>query len=200
MKRFAFPLEQLLRLKHWKEEEAKKALAAEVEALERLKSRLEETRGELAGLLGSTRTGDEGETVDVPVRVGILQYAGHLGGVIAARQGDIAAQGTRLKAASDRLLKAMQERKALEKLKERRREEHRREAGKLAYANLDEASAGLLRRAGARAAEAGAGGPEDASDPDPPAFRDGGGGTASPSRSAAGATGVAGTAAGTGGP
>lgn len=152
MKRFAFSLEQLLRLKHWKEEEAKKALAAEVEALEALKARLEETRGELTGLLGSARAGSEGEIVDVPVRVGILQYASHLGSVIASREGDIAVQGVRLKAASDRLLKAMQERKALEKLKERRREEHRREAGKLAYANLDEASAGLLRRAAERAA------------------------------------------------
>ena len=64
-----------------------------------------------------------------------LQYASHLGGIIASQQGDIAAQGLRLREKSDLLLKAMQERKALEKLKERRQDEHRKEAGKLAYAD-----------------------------------------------------------------
>ena len=50
MKRFKFELDQLLRLKGWKEEEARKALAVEVAALESLKAKLEELRGELAGL------------------------------------------------------------------------------------------------------------------------------------------------------
>lgn len=152
MKRFQFGLEQLLRLKHWKEEEAKKALAIEVEALERLKAGLEATRGELAEMLAGTSREAEGARVDVGLRAGILQYASHLGGLIASQQGDIAAQGVRLREKSDLLLKAMQERKALENLKERRRDEHRKEVGKLAYANLDEASAGLLRRAGEKAA------------------------------------------------
>lgn len=147
MKRFRFELEQLLRLKVWKEEEAKKALAEEVAALERLKARMSELEGELTGLMeGSGREGD-GAPVDVPLRVGILHYASHLGGLIANQQGDIASQGARLKEKSDLLLKAMQERKVLEKLKERRKEEHAKLAGKVAYANLDEASASLLRRA-----------------------------------------------------
>lgn len=153
MKRFKFELDQLLRLKLWREEEAKKALALEVEALERLKARMEELRGELTGLFGGPGPEDE-SFVDVPVRVGILQYASHLGGQIAAQQGDIASQGERLKEKSDALLKAMQERKVLEKLKERRKIEHRQAVGRFAYANLDEASAGLLRRAGEKAASA----------------------------------------------
>lgn len=150
MKRFRFELEQLLRLKLWKEEEAKKALAEEVAALERLKAALAGLQGELADLYGAegSRSGDGGDGgMDVPLRVGILQYAGHLGRLISGREGDISAQGLRLKEKSDALLKAMQERKVLEKLKERRQEEHRKERGKSAYANLDEASAGLLRRA-----------------------------------------------------
>jgi flagellar FliJ protein len=152
VKRFRFELEQLLRLKEWKEEEARKALAAEVAALERLKAKLDALQGELAGLYASdgSASGDRGgeaRTLDVPLRVGILQYASHLGGLIAGQQGDIAAQGERLKEKSDALLKAMQERKVLEKLKERRQAEHRKAVGKAAYANLDEASANLLRRA-----------------------------------------------------
>ena len=151
MKRFKFDLEQLLRLKLWREEEAKKALALEVEALERLKAKMEELRGELTGLFGDSGP-EEDSFVDVPVRVGILQYASHLGGLIASQTGDIAAQGERLKEKSDALLKAMQERKVLEKLKERRQTEHRQAVGRFAYAALDEASAGLLRRAGERSA------------------------------------------------
>jgi flagellar biosynthesis chaperone FliJ len=60
LKRFKFELEQLLRLKLWKEEEAKKALAEEVAALERLKASLAELQGELADLYGSegSRSGD----------------------------------------------------------------------------------------------------------------------------------------------
>lgn len=154
MKRFKFELEQLLRLKGWKEEEAKKALAVEVAALERLQARLAELQGELAGLFAAgaspaedgTSASGEGASMDVPLRVGILQYASHLGGLIAGQRGDIAAQGQRLREKSDALLKAMQERKVLEKLKEKRAAEHRRAAGKAAYASLDEASAGLLRR------------------------------------------------------
>lgn len=152
MRRFRFELEQLLRLKAWREEEAKKALAREVEALERLKDGLRDLQGEMSGLFGGPAIGAEGASVDVPLRLGILQYASHLGERIASREDDIAAQGERLKEKSDLLLKAMQERKALEKLKERRQAQHRREKGRIAYANLDEASAGLVRRAGEKAA------------------------------------------------
>lgn len=165
MKRFKFDLEQLLRLKQWREEEAKKALALEIEALERLKARMEELRGELTGLFGGP--GPEEESfLDVPVRVGILQYASHLGGLIASQQGDIAGQGERLKEKSDALLKAMQERKVLEKLRERRKTEHHQVVGRYAYAALDEASAGLLRRAGEKAASA-AGETSGPGDPSP---------------------------------
>ncbi len=151
MKRFKFELEQILNLKVWREEEAKKALALEVAALERLKARMEELRGELSGLMegtGGADSGGQGAPMDVPLRVGILQYASHLGGLISSKQGDIADQGARLKEKSDLLLKAMQERKVLEKLKERRMAEHRQARGRFTYAALDEASAGLLRRAG----------------------------------------------------
>lgn len=149
MRRFKFQLEQLLRLKHWKEEEAKKALAEEVQALEKLQARLTELQGEVASVIESDRAG-EGDVVDFRGRMGILQYTRHLGGLIASQHDDIAQQGERLKEKSDLLLKAMQERKALEKLKEKRLEEYKSERNRFEYANLDEASAGFLRR---RAAE-----------------------------------------------
>jgi flagellar protein FliJ len=149
VKRFAFDLEQVLRLKRWKEEEAKKALAIEVAALEELRSRLAELQGELRGLWESDIPADA-PVIDHRHRLGILQYARHMGTLISGREGEIADQGLRLKQKSDLLMKAMQERKVLEKLKERRKAEYKMERNRLEYANLDEASARYLARLAAQ--------------------------------------------------
>lgn len=145
-------MEQVLRMKRWREEEAKKALAVEVAALEMLKARLEELRGEMSGLWGAQADGGNAD-VDFRGRLGILQYARHLGGLISGQEGSMASQGARLKEKADLLLKAIQERKVLEKLKERRALEHRQERNRHDYANLDEASSRLLRRNAEGAAE-----------------------------------------------
>lgn len=145
MKAFKFQLEQVLRIKRWREEEAKKALAVEVASLENLKSRLRELQGELDVLLDSDAQGT-GPVIDHRGRLGILQYARHMGTLISGQEGEISEQGKRLKEKSDLLIKAMQEKKVLEKLKERRKSEWKLERNKREYANLDEASAGYLRR------------------------------------------------------
>ena len=145
MKKFTFDLEQVLRLKRWKEEEAKKALAVEVAALEALKDKLMSLQGELKGMWANDN-GTAGEMVDTQGRLNILHYARHMGAMIAGQEGDIAEQAARLKEKSDLLMKAMQERKVLDKLKERRHLEWRKERNKVEYANLDEASSGFLRR------------------------------------------------------
>ena len=145
MKHFRFDLEQLLRLKRWREEEAKKALAAEVAALETLKGKLSELQGDLEDAW-SKAPGNVGDTVDAPGRLQLLGYARHMGELISGQEGEIAEQSRRLKEKSDLLMKAMQERKVLEKLKERRHAEWRKQRNKLEYANMDEASAALLRR------------------------------------------------------
>jgi flagellar FliJ protein len=145
VKKFAFDLEQVLRMKRWREEEAKKALALEVAALERLRAKLAELRGELQVLWEGDAPGVE-PLIDHRGRLGILQYARHMGALIEGQEGEIAEQGVRLKEKSDLLLKAMQERKVLEKLKERRKAEYGLERNRFEYANLDEASAGYLRR------------------------------------------------------
>lgn len=151
MKRFKFDLEQLLRLKRWKEEEAKKALAAEVAALEALKEKLLKLQGELDGAWRNA-PGNAGDTVDAQGRLHLLGYARHMGEMIAGQEGEIARQAGRLREKSDALMKAMQERKVLEKLKERRQIEWRKERNKGEYANMDEAAAALVRRASLAAA------------------------------------------------
>nr|MDQ3003718.1 hypothetical protein [Fibrobacterota bacterium] len=108
MKAFKFQLEQVLRIKRWREEEAKKALAVEVAALENLKSRLRELQGELNVLLDSDAQGT-GPVIDHRGRLGILQYARHMGTLISGQEGEISEQGKRLKEKSDLLIKAMQE-------------------------------------------------------------------------------------------
>ena len=146
MKSFKFEMEQVLRMKRWREEEAKKALALEVQALETLKTRLRELENERTSVLDSGETEKEDE-IDYRGRLGILQYARFMGTKIEGQHGEIAAQGEKLKEKSDLLLKAMQERKVLEKLKERRVKEYRVLRNRHEYANLDESSAGFLRRA-----------------------------------------------------
>lgn len=146
MKRFRFGLEQILRLKSWREEEAKKALAAEVAALEALQEKLRDLRGDLDGAWKSAPETADG-TVDAQGRLRLLGYARRMGELIAGQEGEIAGQSERIREKSDLLMKAMQERKALEKLKERRRAEWRKERNAIEYGNMDEASAALLRRA-----------------------------------------------------
>jgi flagellar protein FliJ len=148
VKRFRFDLEQLLRLKRWREEEAKKALAVEVAALEELRARLLELQGDLEGAWRSD-TGNAGDMVDAQGRLRLLGYARHMGQMIEGQEGVIAGQSRRIAEKSDLLMKAMQERKALEKLKERRHAEWRKDRNKLEYANMDEAAAAMLRRTGA---------------------------------------------------
>ena len=91
--------------------------------------------------------GEQETEVDHRGRLGILQYARFMGTLIEGQEGVIAAQGEKLKAKSDLLLKAMQERKVMEKLKERKLKEYKVLRNRHDYANLDESSSGFLRRA-----------------------------------------------------
>ena len=145
MKAFKFDMEQVLRMKKWREEEAKKALALEVHALEKLKNKLRELELERESVLDMRPDPSETE-IDYRGRLGILQYAQYMGSQIEGQEGEIATQGLNLKEKSDLLLKAMQERKVLEKLKERRQKEFHVLRNRFEYANLDESSAGFLRR------------------------------------------------------
>ncbi len=145
MKGFKFEMEQILRMKRWKEEEAKKALAVEVQQLEKLKQKLLELQAERNSIFGPEQSAED-EILNVSERLGILQYAQYMGSLIDGQRGEIASQGVRLKEKTDLLLKAMQERKVLEKLKERKLQEFKVQRNRFQYANLDESSAGFLRR------------------------------------------------------
>ena len=111
MKSFRFDLEQLLRLKRWREEEAKKALATEVAALETLKGKLLELQGDLEGAWRNA-PGNVGDTVDATGRLHLLGYARHMGELISGQEGEIAEQSRRLKESSIRTLLRRLEQKA----------------------------------------------------------------------------------------
>lgn len=132
-------------MKLWREESAKKALAIEVQALELLKTRLREMEADRREVLDSGTLELETE-IDFRNRLGIIQYARFMGTLIEGQEGDIAAQGTKLKEKSDLLLKAMQERQVLEKLRDHKEDEYRVLRNRYDYANLDESSARFLRR------------------------------------------------------
>lgn len=136
---------QVLRLKLWREESAKKAMAIEVQALEVLKLRLRELQEDRSEVLNSSVEASETE-IDYRNRLGIIQYAQFMGSLIEGQEGEIAAQGVKLKEKSDLLLKAMQERKVMEKLRDRKADEYKIMRNRFEYGNLDESSAGFLVR------------------------------------------------------
>ena len=147
MKAFRFNLEQVLRLKHWREEEAKKALGVETVALEKLQARLQALGEEMRALAGKAAADEAlASGFDFRGRLRLSQYALSLEEKIAEQRVAIAQQQERVRAQADLLAQAMRARKVLEKLRERRREEHRLLRNRHDYAALDEASAGMLRR------------------------------------------------------
>ncbi len=136
---------QVLRMKLWREEAAKKAMAIEVQALEVLKERLRELQEDRSEVLNSGVGTSETE-IDYRNRLSIIQYAQFMGSLIEGQEGEIATQGTKLKEKSDLLLKAMQERKVMEKLRDRKADEYKVMRNRFEYGNLDESSAGFLVR------------------------------------------------------
>ncbi len=136
---------QVLRMKLWREEAAKKAMAIEVQALEVLKLRLRELQEDRSEVLNSGVEALPTE-IDYRNRLGIIQYAQFMGSLIEGQEGEIAAQGVKLKEKSDLLLKAMQERKVMEKLRDRKADEYKIMRNRFEYGNLDESSAGFLVR------------------------------------------------------
>lgn len=145
MKSFKFNMAQVLRMKLWREEAAKKAMAIEVQALEVLKQRLRELQEDRSEVLNSGVEASETE-IDYRNRLGIIQYAQFMGSLIEGQEGEIATQGTKLKEKSDLLLKAMQERKVMEKLRDRKADEYKVMRNRFEYGNLDESTAGFLVR------------------------------------------------------
>ncbi len=145
MKSFKFNMAQVLRMKLWREEAAKKAMAIEVQALEVLKERLRELQEDRSEVLNSGVGTSETE-IDYRNRLSIIQYAQFMGSLIEGQEGEIATQGTKLKEKSDLLLKAMQERKVMEKLRDRKADEYKVMRNRFEYGNLDESSAGFLVR------------------------------------------------------
>ena len=145
MKSFKFNMAQVLRMKLWREEAAKKAMAIEVQALEVLKERLRELQEDRSEVLNSGVGKSETE-IDYRNRLSIIQYAQFMGSLIEGQEGEIATQGTKLKEKSDLLLKAMQERKVMEKLRDRKADEYKVMRNRFEYGNLDESSAGFLVR------------------------------------------------------
>ena len=158
MKAFHFQLEQLLRLKLWREEEAEKALAVETQARDRLQARLNELKAELLALVGAAgAAGALGAAAaaagpgteydfDFHRRLRVLQYARALEDQIDEQVEAIARQQKRVKEKADLLAVAMRDRKVLEKLRERRQEDYRLQRNRFEHALMDEAAAAMLRR------------------------------------------------------
>jgi len=146
MKRFRFQLEPLLRLRHHAEEACKRALGEAMSALEQAhekKRQLEKERDEIASQsLTETEYFNQTYRLQVGFYLSSLEVRIDEGRVlIGARENDV-------KKRTDDLNRAVQQRKMLERLKDRRRDEFRVATGRADQVALDEHATHFLRREG----------------------------------------------------
>ncbi len=143
MKAFRFTLAQVLRFREWTEAEAKKKLAAEQSVRLALETEIQALEGGMQELWKV----EAGVPVDCNSRMQRLEYSRHLGYVIEDKRAESEAQKLKVEQASTVLMRAAQERKSLEKLRERQKQRHYKDQGRRTAAQLDEVSANFVQRA-----------------------------------------------------
>ncbi len=144
MKKFEFTLSQWLRQKEWKEEAAKKALAEEMRIAQQLQIDLEALKKNLQELLQF----EPGQTFDINHRSNLLDYSRFLELCQTEQKHLVELQEKVVQEKSALLVLAMQERKVLEKLKERQYQAYRLSRNRFDTAALDESSAAFYKRSG----------------------------------------------------
>lgn len=151
MRRFRFRLARLLDIRERVEEERRATLGAAREALARAcaeHSRLERERtGVMVRLADVDRPGASAARHD------LLLYQKHLEQCIVAAVGEIAARRREETEAIAALQSAVRDRKVLGQLRERRRQEHRKETDRLEQIESDESAARSSRNSFPGAAE-----------------------------------------------
>ncbi len=145
MKAFRFTLAQVLRHREWLEEEAKKKLAIEQGLWVEIQNEIRILEDGFHELWGGT---PNASVLDCANRMQRLEYSRHLGFVIEHRKKDMDEQATKVNEASRVLINAAQNRKALEKLRERQYQRYLKERGRRTAFLLDEVSANFFRRGG----------------------------------------------------
>lgn len=138
MKRFEFPLEQILRLREYEEREAELELGRVTGECERL-------RREIRGLSDTGRLTAESHVGtmahDVSYRFGEERYLLRLQRRAKELQENLAVWEERLEEARERFREARKQREVLSRLKERKASHHKAEVQKEQQRVLDEASA-----------------------------------------------------------
>ncbi len=145
---FRFRLERVRSLRERREDKAKHALAAAMADHHRGEQELERAEQRVAGAQAHQRTAGEvpASGRDLIARQAYLErteQARH------ASRDDLAKHELELKDRRDALTIAARDRQALERLKERRREEHNREVERVEGQTLDEIAINNFRRSAA---------------------------------------------------
>jgi flagellar FliJ protein len=134
MKKFAFQFEQLLRVREFAEDEAKAELGREISALNELESRLalnEQQRGQTF----DNRFSKTNSIFDMDTH---NFYIMRLDNEKLSLLHDIEEQSKKVEASRERFIAASRERKIIDKMKEKRQKEYRKESLKTEEAALDD--------------------------------------------------------------
>jgi flagellar FliJ protein len=149
---FTFRLERVRAVRERIEDQAKEELATSLSQRLKGEAMLRAATDELhdarekrvEALTGGVATGSD--------LVASQAYLEHAQRTREARSLELDRRDTEVAARREALAAAARERQVLERLKERRREDHVRESERIAGATLDELALGVHRRAGGRAA------------------------------------------------
>ena len=142
---FQFRLERVRALRERAEDSAKEELAASLSYRLKGEAMLRAAADQLAGAQDACRT-DAGRTATGPQLMALQWYLEHAERARIAAAEDLIRREADVAAQRDKLIAAARERQALERLKERRRADHRLEENRSETAALDEMAMALHRR------------------------------------------------------
>lgn len=146
MTKFNFKLESLRALREQSEQQAKEELARELARKAERQAELDAAEGRLAAARTAGQLA-EGSTVSAHELVSTQAFLERRERERHAAQAGVSAQEAEVGASRERLQTAARDRTVLERLKQRRAEEHRREAARAEEKALDEIAITSHRRA-----------------------------------------------------
>jgi flagellar FliJ protein len=141
LKRFRFGLEKVLELREYREQEARLELGRAVSELQAIENRIGETAAARHGAAAARFSSGS-----VPEMINYERYIARLDCLKETLLKDAAVAELSVEEKREVYLEASRHRKAVEKLKEKREAEHRREAAEEERAELDDLASGRVRR------------------------------------------------------
>lgn len=147
-KRFAFRLEPLLTVRRAYEAEQQRVVAENVRQVQQCIAELANLRGKLSETVGEARRARRRQQMDIGTELQEQRWRAHLKRRIVSQEEEVKTREQSLAEARGELARRSMEVKAIEKLRERRLDEHRREVQREERIESDELATQMFIRRG----------------------------------------------------